>query len=107
MKVKCYSVRLKSLTEISDKAFKAEAFDGGIDIIPKSQVYGPDFDVLKSEAWWITEWILEKKSITFSRKKEAWFDVDSKEMQPHYIVEKHVPERINPINNKPNNELIR
>ena len=73
MKTKCYSVRLKSLDIISDKAYKAVAFDGSSDIIPASQVFGPDLEVGKSEAWWISAWILEKKSIQYSTKKSAWF----------------------------------
>lgn len=76
MKTKCYSVRLKSLELISDKAYKAEAFDGSSDIIPASQVFGPDHEVSKSEAWWISAWILEKKSIQYSTKKSAWFEQD-------------------------------
>lgn len=40
MKVLCYSVRLSSLTSISEKAYKAVAFDGSEAIIPKSQVSG-------------------------------------------------------------------
>ena len=40
MKVLCYSVRLSSLTSISEKAYKAVAFDGSEAIIPKSQVLG-------------------------------------------------------------------
>lgn len=73
MKTKCYSVRLKSLELISDKAYKAVAFDGSSDIIPASQVFGPDLEVSKSDAWWISAWILEKKSIQYSTKKSAWF----------------------------------
>lgn len=96
--VKCYSVRLKSLVRISDKAFRAECFDGSSDIIPASQVIGPDFDIEKSEAWWITAWILEKKSIQYSAKKVAFFD-DNGRMLPTYTVEKHVPERKEKIDN--------
>lgn len=55
MKVLCYSVRLSSLTSISEKAYKAVAFDGSEAIIPKSQVLGQDYDVSKSEAYWISE----------------------------------------------------
>lgn len=76
MKTKCYSVRLKSLEAISEKAFKAVAFDGSSDIIPASQVFGPDLDVGKSDAWWISAWILEKKSIQYSTKKSAWLERD-------------------------------
>lgn len=91
-RTKCYSVRLKSLISISDKAYKATAFDGSTDIIPKSQVYGVDYDVKKSDAYWIAAWILEKKSIQYSPSKEAWFD-DNGRMLPTYHVEKHKPEK--------------
>lgn len=74
MRTLCYSVRLESLVRISDKAFKATAFDGSSDIIPASQVFGRDYEVMKSDAWWISAWILGKKSIQYSGKKQAWFD---------------------------------
>lgn len=96
MKTKCYSVRLESMTSISSKCCKARAFDGSEALIPASQVYGRDYDVQKSEAWWITAWILEKKDLQFSSKKEAWFDSDTGRMLPSYHVEKHVPEKISP-----------
>jgi hypothetical protein len=60
MKTKVVSVRLKSLILISDKAYKATAFDGSTAVIPISQVFGEDYDVQKSEAYWISEWIIEK-----------------------------------------------
>lgn len=94
MRVKCYSVRLSELRSISPKAYKATAFDGSSDIIPASQVFGRDFDVEKSDAYWISAWILEKKSIQYSWKKEAWFDADTRKMLPTYTVEKHNPERM-------------
>ena len=53
MKTKCYSVRLESLVSISARAYKATAFDGSTAIIPKSQVFGQDYDVQKSDAYWI------------------------------------------------------
>ena len=81
MKTKCYSVRLKSLDLISDKAYKAVAFDGSSDIIPASQVFCPDLEVGKSDAWWISAWILEKKSIQYSTKKSAWFDKDGTRLE--------------------------
>lgn len=58
MKVLCYSVRLKSLTSISEKAYKAVSFDGSEAILPKSQVLAQDYDVQKSEAYWISKWLL-------------------------------------------------
>ena len=69
MKTKCYSVRLESLVRISDKAYKATCFDGSSDIIPASLVFGADLDVQKSDAYWISAWILERKSLQYSAKK--------------------------------------
>lgn len=106
MKTKCYSVRLENLGSISPKAYKARAFDGSEAIIPKSQVFGQDYDVLKSEAYWISAWILEKKGLQYSTKKEAWFD-ENGEMQPTYHVEHHKPEYIEPKENNIINELTR
>ena len=58
MKVLCYSVRLSSLTSISEKAYKAVAFDGSEAIIQKSQVLGQDSGLAElfknknfSESW--------------------------------------------------------
>jgi hypothetical protein len=92
MKTLCISVRLESLVRISDKAFKATAFDGSSDIIPASQVFGRDYEVTKSEAYWISAWILEKKSIQYSCKKQAWFD-ENGHMMPTYTIERHTPEK--------------
>lgn len=60
MKIRCYSVRLKELREISPKALLATGFDGSTAVIPKSQMFGPDQDVQKSEAYWISAWILKQ-----------------------------------------------
>lgn len=92
MSTLCYSVRLESLVRISDKAFKATAFDGSIDIIPASQVFGMDYDVQKSDAYWISAWILGKKSIQYSTKKQAWFDENGRQLFT-YNVERHTPEK--------------
>ncbi|MGL5913346.1 MAG: hypothetical protein ACRCZB_04210 [Bacteroidales bacterium] len=96
MKTKCYSVRLQSLVRISDKAFRATSFDGSSDILPASQVFGTDYDVQKSDAYWISAWILEKKDLQFSYKKEAWFDENGK-MCPSYKVVTHTPKKIDPV----------
>jgi len=104
MRTKCYSVRLESLVSVSDKAFKAVAFDGSEAIIPKSQVLGRDYDVQKSDAYWISAWILEKKDIQYSTKKEGWFDENGK-LMPTYHIEHHKPERKQPINVEPIKEL--
>lgn len=107
MRTKCYSVRLKSLVKISDKAYRATAFDGSVDIIPSSQVFGEDYSVMKSEAYWISSWILEKKSIQYSSKKIAWYDFDTDSMMPHVKIEVHTPERIEPKETTPDAGLIR
>jgi len=95
MKTKCYSVRLQSLTLISDKCYKAVGFNGSESLIPVSQYFGQDYDVTKSEAHWISAWILERKNLQYSSKKEAWFYNDSRKMAPKITVTKHVPEKIN------------
>jgi len=97
MKTKCYSVRLQSLVSISDRAYLATAFDGSEAVIPKSQLLCQDYDVQKSEAYWISAWILGKKKLQYSAKKEAWFDSESGKMLPSYKIEKHQPDRIKPV----------
>lgn len=92
MKVKCLSVRLESLLKISDKCYKAISFDGSQDLIPVSQVFGQDYEVQKSDAYWISEWILTKKNIQFSHKKEAWFDSETRMMLPKYSEKIHTPD---------------
>lgn len=75
-KIKCYSVRLQSLVSITDKAYKATAFDGSEAILPKSMVFGPDYEVQKSEAYLIAAFILEKEDckLQYSNKKVKWFN---------------------------------
>ena len=110
MKTKCYSVRLQSLVSISDKAYKATAFDGSTAIIPKSQVFGSDYDVQKSEAYWVSCWILEQKEgFQYSDKKIGWFNPDTYRIEPNIttIVEHHVPERIEPKKIQPDANLIK
>lgn len=98
MKTKCYSVRLQSLRMISDKCYKAVAFDGSEALIPASQVFGPDYSVQKSDAYWISAWILGKKDLQYSSKKEGWFDENGNQL-PTYHVEHHVPEKQTPVEN--------
>ena len=105
MRTLCYSVRLSSLTKISEKCFKATAFDGSEALIPKSQVFGQDYSVQKSEAYWISEWILKQKDLQYSGKKEAWFDSVTRKMMPTYKIEKHNPERVEPVQNNTIQEL--
>ncbi len=76
MKTLCYSVRLESLTSISPKCYKAVAFDGSEALIPKSMVFAQDYEVQKSEAYWIADFILEKEDckLQYSSKKIKWFN---------------------------------
>lgn len=101
--IKCYSVRVKSIEEISPKAVKVECFDGSSDILPKSQIFGFDEDVSKSDAIWVSAWILEKKNIQYSKKKEAHFNEKTGKMMPTYTV--HTPDKVNPIDNNEIDEL--
>lgn len=107
MKTLCYSVRLASLTSISDKCYKATGFDGSEALIPKSQYFGRDYDVRKSEAHFISAWILEKKELQYSAKKERWFDSKTGRMLPSYTIEKHVPKKIKAKNIEPDATLTR
>lgn len=107
MKSLCYSVRLESLTVISDKCYKATAFDGSEALIPKSQVFGQDYSVQKSEAYWISEWILKQKSLQYSCKKQAFFDTVTRKEVPHYVVTKHTPAIKEAIENNTIKELKR
>lgn len=90
---KCYSIRLDSLVSISDKCYLATAFDGSEALIPKSQVYGQDYDVSKSEAYWVSEWILDKISIQHSRKKWTIFSKDGKNIG-QIDFKHHTPQKI-------------
>lgn len=104
MKTLCYSVRLESLVRISDKAYKAKSFDGSTDIIPASQVFGADYEVQKSNAYWISAWILKNKKIQYSGKKQAWFDENGHRL-PTYTFEHHTPKKLEPVESNIINEL--
>lgn len=110
MKTKCYSVKLQSFSRISDKCYKALAFDGSEALIPASQYFGQDYEgSSKSDAYWISCWILEKKELQYSTKKAAWYDPETDRFRPHFdiIVEKHIPEKITPNETSPDRSLIR
>lgn len=107
MKILCYSVRLSSLTEISDKCYKVTAFDGSEALIPKSQVFGQDYSVQKTDAYWISEWILKQKSLQYSTKKQSFFDTITRKEVQTWIIEKHEPVRIEPLKNNTIQELRR
>jgi hypothetical protein len=93
MKTLCYSVRLESVVSISEKALKVRAHDGSEDILPKSCLFGQDFEVQKSDAYWIAAWILPKKKLQYSVKKKRWFD-ENRKMLPTYEVSHHKPTKV-------------
>ena len=90
-------MRLQSFTAISPKCYKATSFDGSEDLIPASQYFGQDYEVSKSEAHWISEWILKKKKLQYSTKKQAFFDSDTGKMLPKKIVKVHTPAKKQPV----------
>lgn len=89
------------MRRISDKAYKVCSFDGREDIIPVSVVFGHDYEAQKSEAYWIAAWILPKKDIQWSNKKQAWFDEHGNRL-PDYTIERHKPAKVEA---KSNNEI--
>ena len=98
----CYSVRVKTLRSISDKAVLIETFDGAKDVFPKSQIYGVDRESRKSDAYWISEWILRQKSIQWSEKKMRLVskeDSGNLDLSPKFvgIAIMHTPEYIAPV----------
>lgn len=107
MNVRCLSVRLNSFTKVSDKAYKAKAFDGSSAIIPASQVFGQDYEVSKSNAYWIAEWVLKDKQIQYSNKKTAWFDSETRKRVPDIIIINHVPLEIKQKEVQPNKDLLK
>lgn len=108
-KTKVISVRLKSLTDFSPKCYKATAWDGSSDLIPKSQVFGQDYEVQKSEAYWIAEWILKDRKLQHTTKKTGWYNPSTSRVEPEFdfTVEKHIPEPKQAITPKPDADLIR
>lgn len=107
-KTKCYSVRLKNLTQISPKCHKAEDWQGNTFLIPDSQYFGKDYDVSKSDAYWIASWLIDKDDcpLVVSNKKEGWYNPKKGIVEPpiDITIEHHTPEKINPL---PNNTIKR
>lgn len=101
MKTKCYSVRLSALIDISERCYKAVGFDGSSALIPKTFVFGRDYEIQKSESYWIAAWILDRKQLQYSTKKVAWFDENQNKI-PTYSVTRHRPTAVAP---KANNEI--
>ena len=90
---KCYSVRLEFLHSISPKCYKATAFNGSEALIPKSQVFGKDYDVTKCDAYWISAWLLEKKDIQYSTKKWTNFTKDGRNIGQIEFTH-HIPQKL-------------
>lgn len=97
-------MRVAAIAQISPKAYKISSFDGSEDIIPSSCVFGRDYEVAKSDAYWIASWILEKKKIQYSTKV-AWFNKETGNKLPTYKVEKHIPEERDAVECNTINEL--
>jgi len=108
MTILCYSVRLKSLSASkSGKAYLAKSFDGSEDWIPSQYIMGNDYSSSKSDSYWIAAWILEKKTIQYSRKKKVWIHKQTLKITPEYKIEKHIPSKIENKVVKPDNSLIK
>ena len=102
-KTKCYSVRLQYLTRISPKCWKATDWQGNEYLIPDSQYFGVDYSVSKSDAFWIACWIIDKEDchLRVSTKKVGWYNPKKGAVEPpvEIIVEHHMPEKLNPLEN--------
>lgn len=86
-KILCYSVCVSSIVSVSSKAYLVTCFDGSKDIVPKSQVFGIDYGVKSSLAYWISSWILAKKNLQYTDKRKAMFDESGKKYD--YIEYRH------------------
>lgn len=84
---------MESFYSISPKCYKAIAFNGSEALIPASQYFGPDNSVIKSEAHWISAWILEKKQLQFSKKKWTIFSKDGQNIG-QIEFKHHVPKKL-------------
>lgn len=111
-KTKCYSVRLKNLTQISPKCWKAEDWQGNKFLIPDSQYFGQDYDVSKSEAHWLASWLIDKEdcNLMVSTKKIGWYNPINRRVEPNVIIEviKTTPAKVEFDNNQyPDESLIK
>jgi hypothetical protein len=109
-KTKVLSVRLKSLESISEKCYKATSFDGSTSMVPKSVVFGIDYSVQKSDAYWIAHWFMMKENVKLQcGSKEGWYNPINGNVEPpiNWIVEKHKPEMLTAVEPKQVAELNR
>ena len=89
MKTRCYPVKIKSISSCGG-AYLIEDYNGNSDYFPKSTVFDYGYGTF------IAEWILEKKSITYSCKQPHWYNSETRKIKPEVIIEviKKVPEKI-------------
>lgn len=81
-KTKCHLVKIKSIVSHGG-AYLIEDYNGNSDFFPKSTV----FENYHNNEVYIAIWILEKKSITYSRKKVYWHDSKTNKITPHINIE--------------------
>jgi len=86
--LKAYLVKLKEFELITPKCYKAIDYNGNEDLIPCSQVLG-----WKGEHPYISEWLINKKSLTFSRKNWVIFDKNGNN-KGKIEVKHHKPKKI-------------
>lgn len=96
-KVLCYSVKIKRIEKITHKSYKIFSFNGMVDILPASQIYGIDTET-KGLSYWVSAWILEKKNIQYSDKKKCFFD-ERGNKYPFVEIKHHVPQKYSVVNN--------
>ncbi|MBQ7494398.1 MAG: hypothetical protein IJT75_01325 [Bacteroidaceae bacterium] len=74
--VRVYSVAC-TLTDISEKCYKAKDVKGNVANVPKSVVYGKD-EQNTDKAYWIAGWFLRKSVLAFSKKYWGVYDKEKK-----------------------------
>ena len=101
MKTKVYEIKIKSIAP-RGAAYFIEDYNGNSDYFPQSQIFDDGSKLYASE------WILEQKSITYSKKYPKWYDSKTARVTDHIEVIKIVPKKIefNP-NDMPNESLIK
>lgn len=100
----CFKVRYEGLKRLSDKAVLIYSHNGASDIIPVSQIYWDDVD---SGIMYVSAWILEKKSIQYTKKGALWFTAYGCAVSatPEYKSIRHTPERVLPVESNEIEEL--
>jgi hypothetical protein len=95
-KTKCFSIKLKSIKEYSNQSFLITLWSGQQVFIPKSHVFGNDHEENKSEAHWISEWILNKKQVPIPDRRAGWYNHAIGRIEPCFstTIEHHTPKKI-------------